>query len=113
MKKKILLCIAEYEGYKNEFFNRYTSIRNREFAEHQGYEYIEIRKILNFRNSPVWQKLFHIKKFLDDGTLKIGDTITVIDADMAIVDGRLNYHQITHLHMPYALAIHTASVITP
>lgn len=101
MKSKILLCIADYQGHKNEFFNKYTSVRNREFADYQNYEYIEIRETIPFRNSPVWQKLYYIKSFIDSGKLKNGDTITVIDADMAIVDGR---HDLTS-DKPFTYAI--------
>lgn len=101
MSKKILLCIADYKGYKNDFFNKYTSVRNKEFADHQNYDYIEIRKSIIFRNNPNWQKLYYVKKFIDDGVLKEGDIITVIDADMAIVDGR---HDLTS-DKPFTYAI--------
>jgi len=84
--KKILLCVAAYEGDKKDFFERYISPRNREFAEVQGYEYVEIKERSDFRHCLNWDKPFHIKRMIDDGTVKEGDHITVIDADICIVD---------------------------
>ena len=83
---KYLLCVASFEGYKKTFFENFTSIRNKEFAIEQGYEYIEIKEKQSFRNSGTWLKLYNVKKLIDSNFLKEGDHITVIDADMCLVD---------------------------
>lgn len=85
---KYLLCVASFEGYKETFFENFTSIRNKEFAIEQGYEYIEIKEKQSFRNSGTWLKLYNVKKLIDSNFLKEGDHITVIDADMCLVDSR-------------------------
>jgi hypothetical protein len=88
MMKKYLLCIASFEGDKQIFFDKFISDRNKEFALEQGYEYIEIREKQSFRNSGTWLKLYNVKKLIDSNFVKEGDHITVIDADMCLVDSR-------------------------
>jgi hypothetical protein len=85
---KYLLCVASFDGDKQIFFDKFISHRNREFALVQGYEYIEIKEKHSFRNSGVWLKLYNVKRLIDSNFLKQGDHITVIDADMCLVDSR-------------------------
>lgn len=86
--KKYLMCIAKFSDWRQGFFDTYMSPRNKEFAAYQGYEYLEIRDVQPYRNSGTWLKLQNVKKLIDNGFLKDGDHITVIDADMCLVDAR-------------------------
>ena len=99
--KKYLMCIAKFNDWRQSFFDTYTSKRNKEFADAQGYEYLEITDIQPYRNSGTWLKLFSVKKLIDSGFLKEGDHITIIDADMCLVDAR--YPLISDKPFTYAI----------
>lgn len=85
---KYLLTIAKFNDVRQLIFDQFISPRNKEFCEVQGYEYIEVKDIVPYRNSGTWQKLLNVKKLLDEGKVKDGDHLTVIDADMCIMDAR-------------------------
>jgi hypothetical protein len=85
---KYFLVVADFKDRRQDFFDTYMSKRNKEYCELHGYEYIEIKKTNSFRNSGTWLKLFHVRELLESGKVQDGDHITVIDADMCIVDGR-------------------------
>ena len=83
------MVIARYGEGKQYFFNKYMSPRNKLYCETHGYEYVEITHdddIELFRNNPTWWKFTITRDMINNGTLKEGDTLVHIDADMCIVD---------------------------
>jgi len=92
MKKKILFVIADYPDRRQDFFLKWMSPRNREYAERHGFEYVEILKLpreLNgrfFRDSPTWLKFKIVKDWIDSGRLKDDDIVSHIDADICVAD---------------------------
>ena len=59
---KYLLVIAKFDTRKQGFFDTFISVRNKEFASIQGYEYIEVRDPEPFRPIGTWNKLYNVKK---------------------------------------------------
>jgi len=85
MVKKYLMVIANYPDYRQDFFQTYMSPRNKEYCQIHNYEYLEyIGPQKDFRNHPTWWKFTIVKDLIDNGTLKDGDVLTHIDADMCI-----------------------------
>lgn len=82
--KKILFVIANYPDYRQKFFEDKFSTRNKKFAEIHGYEYIVSKGGNIFRNNPTWWKFTLVKEMIDKGTLKDGDELLHMDADMRI-----------------------------
>ena len=91
---KYLIVISRYSDWRQDFFEKYFSPRNREYCEKWGFEYIEIKNDVDlnlFRGNPTWWKFTIIKDFINSGKIKDGDIITHLDADMAIVDMEKEY----------------------
>mgnify|MGYP000070219846 FL=1 len=89
---KFLFVIANYPDWRQEFFDKYMSPRNKEYSHHHGFEYIEFRGGEPFyRDHPTWWKFTKLTDMIKDGTVKEGDTFSHIDADMCIVDGRMPF----------------------
>ena len=85
MNKNYLLAIASYEDSRQEFFEKFTSKRNKEYSLIHGLEYIEVTEgVEPIRGKLGWYKTFKVNEILDD--INDGDTLTYLDADMAIVD---------------------------
>lgn len=88
---KYLFCMAEYNDQRQDFFNKYTSKRNKDYCKEMGYEYIELTSLPRdkdgnvWRNNPTWLKHKLVRDWINSGVLKDGDTVAHIDADMAIV----------------------------
>jgi hypothetical protein len=82
--KKILLVIANYPDKRQELFEQYFSPKNKLFAEKYGYEYIVSKGADKFRDNVTWWKFTIVKNMIQDGTLKNGDKLLHLDADMAI-----------------------------
>jgi hypothetical protein len=80
--KKILLVIANYSDGRQNLFETHYSPRNKIFAEKFNYEYVVSKGIEMFRENPTWWKFTLVKKMIQDGTLKDGDKILHLDADM-------------------------------
>ena len=80
--KKLLLVIANYKDARQKFFDEKTSILNRRYCDKHQFEYVVSKGIETKRESPIWQKFFSVKSFLDNKELSDGDKITVLDADM-------------------------------
>lgn len=88
---KYLLVIANYKDQRQEIFDKHYSPRNKEFCQKYGYEYIVSSGIDMFRNNPTWWKFTVPKKLIDDGTIKEGDELLHLDADMIIHKMDLDY----------------------
>jgi hypothetical protein len=89
--KKYLMVIASYPDWRQEFFEKYMSPRNREYCQIHGFEYIEITdKLEPVRGKVGWIKPFKVQELLRT-TLKDGDILTCLDADMAIVKTDMLY----------------------
>ena len=85
MKKNYLLAIASYPDNRQDFFNTYTSKRNKEYCSYHNLEYIEITdNVLPIRGKIGWFKTFKVNEIIKD--LNNGDTLTYFDADMLIVN---------------------------
>jgi hypothetical protein len=82
---KYLMVIADYPDDRQLFFNTYMSPRNKEYCRIHGYEYLEYTGNLeSVRNCHTWLKFTITRELISSGTLKEGDILTHIDADMCI-----------------------------
>lgn len=83
---KYLMVFASYPDWRQEFFETYMSPRNKEYCKLHDFEYLEYKnKLEPYRGSYTWLKFTKVRDLLNDGTLKDGDILTHIDADMCIV----------------------------
>jgi hypothetical protein len=84
--KKILFVISQYTDYRQDIFNNIISPNNKKYCEKHGFKYIVIgndNKITTpFRNNLTWEKIYIIKKLIDDLKIKNDDIIINQDADM-------------------------------
>ena len=91
---KYLVVIARYNDARQEAFDKYISPKNLKYCGKHNCEYIEVRNNYQFkeeRDNPIWQKFLYVKAMLDEGRLKDGDKITVLDADMVFAKDDLEY----------------------
>ena len=96
------MVTSNFDNWKQEFFINNMSPRNKEYAKRHNFEYLEYLNVKEkFRDHPTWLKFKLIKDLLDGGTLKEGDYITQIDADMCIVKTNLEY--ITNKSFTYSI----------
>ena len=90
MSKKYLYVIANYPDWRQDFYAKHMRPRNKEYCQLHGFEYIEFNGGEDFfRGHPTWWKFSKVLDYMRDGFLKEGDTLTHLDADMCIVDGRV------------------------
>lgn len=83
---KFLLVFANYADYRQQVFEKYMSPRNKLFCDIHKCEYLEYtQNIKKYRDNFTWSKFFEVKNLLDDKTLKDGDVLIHLDADMCIV----------------------------
>jgi hypothetical protein len=83
--KKYLMVVANYPDYRQEFFEKHMSPRNKGYCKLHGFEYLEyLGPQKSFRDHPTWWKFTIVRDLINDGTLKEGDILTHIDADMCI-----------------------------
>ena len=89
--KKVLFVMADYPDWRQKFFEKWMSPRNKEYAKLHGFEYREIKSLPrepdgNFwRGSPTWLKHKVVSDWINSGDLKEGDIVSHIDADLAVV----------------------------
>ena len=88
--KKILFCVADYSDYRQQVFDQCYSVKNQQYADKHGFEYRVYKPINTGRESLIWNKFF-IAKNIVQSELSDGDVLTVLDADMVIVDGSEPY----------------------
>jgi len=89
---KYLMVFANYSDEIQQFFEQYMSSRNKQYCSNHGYEYLEYKKESNiqlFRGNFTWNKFKIVQDLINEGTLKEGDVLTHIDADMCIVKPEL------------------------
>jgi len=90
--KKILFVIADYPDGRQDFFEKWMSPRNKEYAEKHGFEYREIRKLPKeqngkfFRDNPTWLKFKIVDDWISSGEISDGDIVSHIDADICVAD---------------------------
>jgi hypothetical protein len=83
---KFLLVFANYADYRQQVFEKYMSPRNKLFCDIHKCEYLEYtQNIKKYRGNFTWSKFFEVKNLLDNKTLKDGDVLIHLDADMCIV----------------------------
>lgn len=90
--RKVLFVIADYPDNRQDFFLKWMSPRNREYAERHGFEYVEMLKLPResngrfFRDNPTWLKFKIVNDWIESGELKDGDIVSHIDADICVVN---------------------------
>tara|TARA_R100000278_G_scaffold120673_1_gene103341 strand:+ start:929 stop:1678 length:750 start_codon:yes stop_codon:yes gene_type:complete len=100
--KKVLLVFGSYTDHRQQFFEKYMSPRNREYADKHGFEYLEIKENLyKYRNSYTWLKFTIIEQMIDEGYVTDGDIVTHLDADMCIANIDISYE--TNKSFSYAI----------
>jgi hypothetical protein len=90
--RKVLFVIADYPDGRQDFFQKWMSPRNREYAEKHGFEYLELLKLPReangrfFRDNPTWLKFKIVSDWIESGELRDGDIVSHIDADICVAD---------------------------
>lgn len=78
--------MASYNDERQNFFETYMSPRNKKYCDIHGFNYLEFKgKLEKFRDNYTWLKFTLVRDLINDGTLKDGDILTHLDADMCIV----------------------------
>ena len=102
MSKKYLMVTSNFDNWKQDFFINNMSKRNQEYADIHNFEYLEFLDVeQKYRDHPTWLKFKLISDLLDDKTIKEGDTVTQIDADMCIANIDISYE--TNKSFSYAI----------
>lgn len=87
--KHLLFQIAEYHDYRQQVYNNILSPRHKQYCDLHDIEYRSfLKKPDTGRPNPIWGKLFKMRELMKD--LQEDDVITVLDADMMIVDLNIN-----------------------
>jgi len=81
---KYLFVMANYPDWRQAFFDNYISPHNKAYCKKWGYEYLEINDATPYRGNHTWNKFKIPLDMIIDKVLVDGDTLTHIDADMAI-----------------------------
>ena len=89
--KKIFLVIANYSDDRQDFFDKKISPINKRYCDKHEFDYVVSSGIDTGRESPIWQKFFSVRQFLNEERLSDGDKITVLDADMVFVSDHESY----------------------
>lgn len=89
--KRVLLVIADYKDWRQEFFDNYFSPLNKKFADIHGYEYIISKGEKPFRDNPTWWKFTIVRDMIETGFLQDGDRLLHLDADMKIEKFEVDY----------------------
>ena len=88
---KFLFVIVNYPDWRQDFYAKHMRPNNKVYCQKHKFEYIEFNGGEEmFRGHPTWWKFSKVRDFIEDGTLKEGDTLTHIDADMCIKDHRVS-----------------------
>jgi len=82
--KKILLQVANYKDYRQEYFQKFQ-VKTKEFAHKHNYEYVLFDKDLDYRNYS-WQKIYYANKLVIENHIKENDQIFCLDADSCFAD---------------------------
>lgn len=99
---KHLLVFASYSDYRQDFFEKYMSPRNNRYCAIHDYNYIEIKdKLEPYRGSLTWLKFTKVQDLIADGTLKDGDILVHLDADMCLVKPEIEFP--TYASFTYAI----------
>ena len=87
--KKYLYVVVSFPDTRQEFYENHTRDHNKAYCQKHDFEYLEFNGDDSpFRGHPTWWKFSKVREMINDGTLKEGDTLTHLDADMCIVDDR-------------------------
>lgn len=99
---KFLMVIAMYRDSRQDFFESHMSPRNKEYCEKHGFQYLEYKSGLEpYRGNMTWLKFTIVRDLINNGTLKDGDVLTHLDADMCIVDTSKPY--VTNKSFTYSI----------
>jgi hypothetical protein len=81
---KFLFVMADYNDWRQQFFDDYVSPHNKAYCKKWGYEYLEVKDAKVYRGNHTWNKFKIPLDMIESHDFLMGDTITHIDADMAI-----------------------------
>jgi hypothetical protein len=101
-----LLCIADYMDGRQDHFLKYHSPRNKTYCGYHDFEYIEILDIKNqipYHRGIVWDRFFLIRDWILSEKIKEGDIISMIDADICIVNGTQSFEPPEGKSFAYAI----------
>ena len=102
MSKRYLVAIANYQDYRQAFFNTYTSNRNKDYAFKHNFEYLEFTKNLpKFRDHPMWLQFSLVRDLISNNTFKENDIVTYVDADACLHNMELPF--ITNKSFTYSI----------
>lgn len=102
--KKYLFVIARYKDNRQDLFEEYISPKNQEYCQRHGLEYILVDNswdLPDFRGNITWHKFWLVRQFLQEGRIKIGDSVVHFDADMVVVKPEFEYK--TNKSFSYAI----------
>lgn len=81
---KYLFVMANYPDWRQDFFDEYISPHNKAYCKKWGYKYLEVNNAEPFRGNHTWNKFKIPLDMFENHKFDMGDTLTHIDADMAI-----------------------------
>lgn len=89
--KKYMLCIASYNDYRQEYYEKYIKPNNLRYCSKHDIEYIDFTEdIYPIRDNYIWVKSFKIAELLKD--LDENDILISIDADIAIFNNNIEFN---------------------
>ena len=89
--KKFMLCIASYNDYRKEFYEKIIRPNNLKYCLKHNIEYIDFTEgVSPIRNNFIWVKTFKISQLLK--TMNENDLLISIDADIAIFDHEVEFN---------------------
>ena len=107
--KKVLFVMVEYPDWRQQFFEKYMSPKNKAYAEKHGFEYIEMRKLPRepdgtfYRSNPTWLKHKVVHDWIQEGFLEDGDIVSHIDADICIFNDTESFEPAPGKSFGYAI----------
>ena len=86
-----MLCIASYNDYRKEFYEKIIRPNNLKYCLKHNIEYIDFTEgVSPIRNNFIWVKTFKISQLLE--TINENDLLISIDADIAIFDHEVEFN---------------------
>ena len=88
--KKYMLCIASYNDYRQEFYEKIVKPNNQKYCLKYNIEYIDFTEnVRPIRENYIWVKTFKLSELQKQ--LNENDLIISIDADIAIFDHSVEF----------------------
>jgi len=88
--KKYTLCIASYNDYRQEFYEKFVKPNNQKYCLKYNIEYIDFTEnVRPIRENFIWVKTFKLSELQNQ--LNEDDLIISLDADIAIFDHSIEF----------------------